>query len=38
MTNINYPIEYFHPHVKREIEAWPDGILADFARMVELLM
>ena len=38
MININYPIEYFHPRVKREIETWPDGILADFARMVELLM
>ncbi|OGR25968.1 MAG: hypothetical protein A2139_04795, partial [Desulfobacca sp. RBG_16_60_12] len=23
---------------KAEIESWPDGILADFARMVELLM
>jgi len=38
MTIINYPIEYFHPRVKVEIETWPDGILADFARMVELLM
>jgi len=38
MTIINYPIEYFHPRVKAEIETWPDGILADFARMLELLM
>ena len=38
MTIINYYIEYFHPRVKREIEAWPGGILADFARMTELLM
>jgi len=38
MTIINYPIEYFHPRVKAEIETWPEGILADFARMVELLM
>jgi phage-related protein len=33
-----YSIEYFHARVKTEIEAWPDGILADYARMVELLM
>ena len=35
---LKYAIEYFHPRVKAEIESWPDGILADFARMVELLM
>jgi len=33
-----YTVEYFHPRVKAEIETWPDGILADFARIVELLM
>ena len=33
-----YSIEYFHPRVKAEIEGWPVGILADYARMVELLM
>lgn len=33
-----YSIEYFHPRVKAEIENWPFGILADYARMVELLM
>ncbi len=38
MTIINYPIEYFHSRVKAEIETWPDGILADFARIAELLM
>jgi phage-related protein len=38
MTIINYRIEYFHPCVKAEIENWPDGILADFARVLELLM
>ena len=38
MAIINYRIEYFHPRVKEEIENWPGGILADFARMVELLM
>ena len=35
---MNYTIEYFHARVKAEIESWPDGILADYARMVELLM
>jgi phage-related protein len=35
---VPYSIEYFHPRVKAEIEGWPVGILADFARMVELLM
>jgi hypothetical protein len=38
MAIINYRIEYFHPRVKAEIENWPDGILADFARVLELLM
>jgi phage-related protein len=35
---MNYTIEYFHPRVKAMIESWPDGILADYARSVELLM
>ncbi|MGO8760530.1 MAG: type II toxin-antitoxin system RelE/ParE family toxin [Desulfobaccales bacterium] len=35
---MNYTIEYFHPRVQEEIESWPDGILADYARMVDLLM
>jgi phage-related protein len=35
---VNYTIEYFHDRVKAEIESWPDGILADYARLVELLM
>ncbi len=33
-----FSIEYFHPRVRDEIESWPVGILADYARMVELLM
>jgi phage-related protein len=33
-----YIVEYFHPRVQVEIEGWPVGILADYARMVELLM
>jgi phage-related protein len=35
---VHYSIEYFHARVQAEIESWPDGILADYARMVELLM
>ena len=38
MSVMNYTIEYFHARVKTEIETWPDGILADYARLVELLM
>ena len=33
-----YTIEYFHPRVRIELEGWPVGILADYARIVELLM
>ncbi|MEW6419454.1 MAG: type II toxin-antitoxin system RelE/ParE family toxin [Nitrospirota bacterium] len=35
---MKYTIEYFHASVKNDIESWPDGILADYARLVELLM
>ena len=35
---ISYSIIYFHSRVQAEIESWPDGILADYARIVELLM
>lgn len=38
IITMNYTIEYFHPRVKAEIEQWPDGILADYAKIVELLM
>jgi phage-related protein len=33
-----YSVEYFHPRVRDEIEGWPVGILADYARLVELLI
>lgn len=33
-----YSIEYFNARVLTEIEGWPDGLLADYARLVELLM
>ena len=33
-----YSIEYFHPKVLDDIESWPADILADYARIAELLM
>lgn len=32
-----YSVEYFHARVRDEVEAWPVGILADYARLLELL-
>lgn len=34
---MRYELEYFHPRVLAEIEAWPVDVLADYARLVELL-
>ncbi len=33
-----YQIDYFHPRLLKEIEAWPESIKTDYARIVELLM
>ncbi len=33
-----YSVEYFHPRVLAEIESWPADILADYARILELLV
>lgn len=33
-----YSIEYYNERVLAEIEAWPVGILANYARIVELLV
>ena len=33
-----YVVEYFHPKVLADIEAWPVDVLADCARLVELLV
>ncbi len=33
-----YAVEYYHPNVLADIEEWPVDILADYARLVELLM
>lgn len=35
---MKYTIEYFNARVKAQIESWPVGILADYARIAELLM
>ena len=35
---MSYSITYFHTRVKAAIESWPDGVLADYARTVELLI
>jgi phage-related protein len=32
-----FQIEYFHERVLAEVESWPVDILADYARLVELL-
>ena len=33
-----FQIEYFHGRVLAEIESWPVDVLADYARIVELLI
>ena len=33
-----FQIEYFHERVLAEIEMWPVDVLADYARLVELLI
>jgi len=32
-----FEIEYFHERVLAEIESWPVDVLADYARLIELL-
>ena len=34
---MSYEIEYFHPKVLSEIESWAVDVVADYARLVELL-
>jgi hypothetical protein len=33
-----YSIEYYNRRVRDEIEDWPVGILADYARLIERLL
>jgi phage-related protein len=35
---VSYQVEYFHPRVLTEIESWPVDVLAEYARLVELLI
>jgi len=35
---VTYSVEYFNRRVLAEIESWPVGVQADYARLVELLM
>src|SRR5512140_2960306 len=32
-----YEVQYFHERVLAEVESWPVDVLADYARLVELL-
>ena len=35
---MEYSIQYFHARVQAEIESWPVDVVADYARIVELLI
>ena len=35
---MSYTVDYFNQRVLDEVESWPVGILADYARLVELLI
>ena len=35
---MRYSVEYFNQSVLDEVESWPVGVLADYARIVELLL
>ena len=35
---MTYSVEYFHARVLAEIESWPADVVADYARMIELLI
>jgi phage-related protein len=34
---MSFDIEYFHERVRAQIESWPTDVLADYARLMELL-
>lgn len=36
--NLAYSVEYFQVRVLAEVESWPANVVADYARIVELLM
>ena len=35
---MTFEVRYFHPRVLSEIESWPVDVVADYARLVELLV
>ncbi len=35
---MSFEIEYFHERVQQDNESWPVDVLADYARLVELLI
>lgn len=35
---MSYAVEYFNRRVLDEIESWPVGVLANYARLIELLI
>ncbi len=38
VLDMAYSVEYFHARVQAAIEAWPVDVVADYARMVALLI
>ena len=35
---MTFALEYFHERVRAEIEAWPVDVLADYARLADMLV
>jgi len=35
---MNYTIEYFHPRIVEEVLSWPVDVLADYTRLLKMLM
>jgi phage-related protein len=35
---VSFEIEYFHERILDDVESWPVDVLADYARLVELLI
>jgi len=37
ISDVAFAVEYFHERVLAEIESWPVDVVADYARLVELV-
>jgi hypothetical protein len=35
---MHFTLEYFHERVKADIQSWPVDVVADYVRLVELLV